>query len=136
MSAAENLSIVSARIAEAAQEAERDVADVALVAVSKTFDADAIRPVLQAGQRLFGENRVQESEGKWPGLKEEFPDAVLHLIGPLQSNKAKDAVSLFDAIQSVDRLKIAKALAKEAEKQGRCPDLFLQVNYMNLNFLH
>ena len=128
MSATENLSAVAARIAEAALEAERDAASVALVAVSKTFDADAIRPVLQAGQRLFGENRVQESEGKWPGLKDEFPDTVLHLIGPLQSNKAKDAVALFDAIQSVDRLKIAKALAKEADKQGRCPDLFLQVN--------
>lgn len=128
MSAAENLSDVNARIAYAASEAKRDPADIALVAVSKTFEAHAIRPVLAAGQSVFGENRVQESEAKWPGLKEEFPTTRLHLIGPLQSNKAKDAVRLFDVIQSVDRPKIAKALAKQAEAIGRCPALFVQVN--------
>lgn len=115
-------------IAGAERDAERPEGSVRLVAVSKTFDADAIRPVLDAGQRLFGENRVQEAEGKWPSLREAFPDTILHLIGPLQSNKAKNAVALFDAIESVDRPKIAKAIAREADSQGRQPDVFLQIN--------
>lgn len=101
---------------------------VVLVAVSKTFDADSIRPVIAAGARVFGENKVQEAQGKWPGLKVEFPDVELHLLGPLQSNKAGDAVALFDVIQSVDREKIAAAIAKEAKDQGRNPQLFIQVN--------
>lgn len=128
MSAAENLKAITDRIADAANHADRKLEDVALIAVSKTFKADAIRPALEAGHRLFGENRVQESEAKWPSLKQDYPEAKLHLIGPLQSNKAKDAVALFDAIHSVDRPKIARTIAKEAEKQGRCPDLFLQIN--------
>lgn len=115
-------------IAAAEREAERPEGSVRLVAVSKTFDKGAIRPVLSAGQTLFGENRVQEAEDKWPALKEEFPETVLHLIGPLQSNKTRNAVALFDAIESVDRSKIAKAIAREAEKLGRCPDIFLQIN--------
>ena len=99
-----------------------------LIAVSKTFDADAIRPALEAGHRVFGENRVQESQGKWPGLREQISDIELHLIGPLQSNKAADAVALFDVIHTVDREKIAKALASEISKQGKTPRLFVQVN--------
>jgi PLP dependent protein len=98
------------------------------VAVSKTFEADAIRPVIAAGQRVFGENRVQEALAKWPDLKDEFPDIELHLIGPLQSNKAKEAVALFDVIQSIDREKIAAELAKEMSKQARTPRLYVQVN--------
>ena len=112
----------------AAEKAGRAASDVTLIAVSKTFDADAIRPALEVGHRVFGENRVQESQGKWPGLKDEFPDTELHLIGPLQSNKAADAVELFDVIHTVDREKIAKALAAEMDKQGKRPRLFVQVN--------
>ena len=125
---AERLDAVRQRIASAAEGVGRGLSDVTLIAVSKTFGADEIRPVLDAGQRDFGENRVQEAQGKWPGLKEDYPDIVLHLIGPLQSNKAADAVGLFDAIHSIDRPKIAKALAKEMEAQGRRPKLFIQVN--------
>jgi hypothetical protein len=99
-----------------------------LVAVSKTFDADAIVPVIASGQRVFGENRVQEAKGKWPELMSAHPGLVLHLIGPLQSNKAKEAVALFDAIHSVDRPSICEALAKEIVKQDRRPDLFVQLN--------
>lgn len=99
-----------------------------LVAVSKTYDAAAIRPVLEAGCRVFGENRVQEAEGKWPQLREDYPDIELHLIGPLQSNKAAQAVALFDVIQSVDREKIAKVLAAEMEKQERHLQVLIQVN--------
>ena len=99
-----------------------------LIAVSKTFDAEQILPVLKAGHRVFGENRVQESQGKWPTLKETYPDAELHLIGPLQSNKAADAVALFDVIHTVDREKIAKALAVEMKKQERNLPVFIQVN--------
>lgn len=128
MGAIDGYRLVLDQIAEAEAEAARPAGSVSLVAVSKTFDGDAIRPVLDAGQRLFGENRVQEAEGKWPALKEAYPDTTLHLIGPLQSNKAKNAVALFDGIQSVDRLKIARAIAKEAEKQDRRPALFLQIN--------
>lgn len=126
--AADRLMTVRRRIASAAEGVGRPAADARLIAVSKTFDVDAIRPVLEAGQREFGENRVQEAQGKWPGLKAEFPDVFLHLIGPLQSNKAADAVELFDAIHSIDRPKIARALASEMEKQGKRPKLFIQVN--------
>lgn len=128
MSALDGYHSVTAAIAAAEADADRPAGAVSLVAVSKTFDGDKIRPVLQAGQRLFGENRVQEAEGKWPALRAEFPDARLHLIGPLQSNKVKAALALFDVIESVDRPKIARAIAKEAEKMGRAPDVFLQIN--------
>ena len=101
---------------------------MALVAVSKTHDADTIEPLILAGQRLFGENRVQEAEGKWPDLKARHPDVILHLIGSLQSNKAEEAVALFDVIETVDRPKIARALAAAMEKAGRRLPVFLQVN--------
>lgn len=119
---------VREKIAEAEKEAGRNPGSVTLVAVSKTFGADEIRPVLEAGQRVFGENRVQEAQDKWPGLRAQFEGIELHLIGPLQSNKAKDAVALFDVIETVDREKIARELAKEIEKQGRHPQLYVQVN--------
>ncbi|OJU32628.1 MAG: YggS family pyridoxal phosphate enzyme [Rhizobiales bacterium 68-8] len=119
---------VRANIARAEREAGRPAGSVALVAVSKTFDADAIRPVLAAGQRVFGENRVQEAQAKWPGLRQEFPGIELHLIGPLQSNKAKEAVALFDVVETVDREKIAAELAKEIARQGRVLRLYVQVN--------
>lgn len=122
------LEAVRARAAAAAREAARDPAAVTLIAVSKTFEADAIRPVLAAGQRVFGENRVQEAAGKWPALKVDYPNVRLHLIGPLQSNKAREAVALFDAIHSIDRPKIAKAVADEMVKQGRRLTLFVEVN--------
>ncbi len=99
-----------------------------LIAVSKTYDASAILPVLEAGHRLFGENRVQEAQGKWPNLRQQFPDIDLHLIGPLQSNKAKEAVALFDCIHTIDRPKIAEAIASEMAKQARQLKLFVQVN--------
>ena len=102
--------------------------DSVLIAVSKTFDAEHILPALEAGHRVFGENRVQESQGKWPALKKTYPDTQLHLIGPLQSNKAADAVALFDVIHTVDRKKIAKALATEMKKQNRNLPVFIQVN--------
>ena len=102
--------------------------DTVLIAVSKTFDAEHILPALKIGHRVFGENRVQESQGKWPGLKKTYPDTELHLIGPLQSNKAADAVALFDVIHTVDREKIAKALAAEMKKQNRRLPVFIQVN--------
>lgn len=124
----EGLQDVRMRIAKAESRAGREKGAVTLVAVSKTFEADAIRPVIAAGQRIFGENRVQEAQGKWPELKTETPDIELHLIGPLQSNKASDAVALFDVIESVDREKIARALAAEMVKQGRRPRLYIQVN--------
>jgi pyridoxal phosphate enzyme (YggS family) len=119
---------VREKIAEAEKTAGRETGGVTLVAVSKTFNADEIQPVLQAGQRVFGENRVQEAQGKWPGLRSEFDGIELHLIGPLQSNKAKDAVALFDVIETVDREKIARELAREMERQGRRPRLYVQVN--------
>jgi pyridoxal phosphate enzyme (YggS family) len=125
---AANIDAVKAEIAAAAREAGRDPADVELVAVSKTFGADVIRHALEAGQRVFGENRVQEAEDKWPPLKTDYPDTVLHLIGPLQTNKAKNAVALFDVIETVDRARLVTALAKEAEKQDRHPACFVQVN--------
>jgi len=122
------LEAVKRKLDAAARAAGRDPAAIALIVVSKTFDAAAIRPVIAAGQRAFGENRVQEAKTKWPPLLLEFPDLALHLIGPLQSNKAAEAVALFAAIHTVDRLRIAEALAREMEKQNRHPDLYIQVN--------
>lgn len=115
-------------MAKAAKLAGRKVDDVALIAISKTHDADTIRPLLATGQRLFGENRVQEAEAKWPALRAEYPDVKLHLVGQLQSNKAETAVALFDAIQSVDRSSLIAALAAAMTKTGRRPDCFIQVN--------
>ena len=112
----------------AAQQAGRPPEAVTLIAVSKTFDGPDIVPVIEAGQRVFVENRVQEAQGKYPALKAEYPALRLHLIGPLQSNKARDAVRLFDAIETVDRPKLAAALAAEMEREGRRPDCFIQVN--------
>lgn len=106
----------------------RDVADVTLIAVSKTQSADAIRPLLELGQRDFGENRVQETAAKWPALREVWPDATLHLIGPLQSNKAEEATALFDVIHSVDRESVVTALARAQDRTGRRPRCFVQVN--------
>ena len=122
------LEAISRRCAEAAAVSGRDAADVTLVAVSKTFGPEEILPVLAAGHRVFGENRVQEAQGKWPQLRERFTDVELHLIGPLQSNKAGEAVALFDVIETVDREKIAAALAREMAKQGKSPRLLVQVN--------
>jgi pyridoxal phosphate enzyme (YggS family) len=122
------LAAVELEVARACQEARRDRASVTLIAVSKTFDAGAIAPVIGAGQRVFGENRVQEAKAKWPELLSACPGIALHLIGPLQSNKAKEAVALFDAIHSVDRPSICEALAKEIESQKRQPELFVQLN--------
>ena len=122
------LGAVEQEIARACKDARRDRASVTLIAVSKTFGADAISPVIAAGQRVFGENRVQEAKAKWPGLMTAYPGIVVHLIGPLQSNKAKDAVALFNAIHSVDRPSICEALAKEIKSQGRSPELFVQLN--------
>ena len=119
---------VQARIAAAAQAAKRDPTSVKLVAVTKTFGPEQIQPVLDAGHRLFGENRVQEAKAKWPALRERHPDIELHLIGPLQSNKAKEAVALFDAIHTVDRPRIAAAIAEEMAKQEKRLQLFIQVN--------
>jgi pyridoxal phosphate enzyme (YggS family) len=128
MDPAEALADVRRRIVAAEQAAKRPEGSTRLTAVSKTFGAEAIRPVIMAGQRIFGENRVQEAQAKWPALKAEWPDIELHLIGPLQSNKAADAVALFDVIETVDREKIARALADEMVKQGRHPRLYVQVN--------
>src|SRR5882724_11992771 len=125
---AERLDIVRAEIRKAALGGGRDPAGVTLVAVSKTFPAEAMLPALAAGHRVFGENRVQEAKAKWPALRARFPDLELHLIGPLQSNKAREAVELFDAIHTVDRPKIAMALAEEIARQGRRPRLFIEVN--------
>ncbi|SFT77279.1 hypothetical protein SAMN05444141_103287 [Pseudovibrio denitrificans] len=126
--AALRLKEVKENIGKAETDAERPDGSVTLIAVSKTFEASAIKPVLEAGQRVFGENRVQEAMGKWPGLREEFDGVELHLIGPLQSNKAKEAIQTFDVIHTVDRDKIAKALKAEMDKQGKTPKLFIQVN--------
>lgn len=125
---AANLEIVVHAIRRAERTAGRTEGGVTLIAVSKTFDAPEIEPALKTGHRVFGENRVQEAQGKWPGLREAYPGVELHLIGPLQSNKAADAVALFDVIHTVDRPKIAAALAKEIAAQGRSPKLFVQVN--------
>jgi len=122
------LSAVEQELARACKEAHRDRSSVTLVAVSKTFNADVITPIIEAGQRVFGENRVQEAKAKWPGLVSTYPGIKLHLIGPLQSNKAKDAVALFDAIHSVDRVSLCEALAREFKSQERRPQLFVQLN--------
>jgi PLP dependent protein len=122
------LAAVEQEIARACAEARRDRASVTLIAVSKTFDAVAISPIIDAGQRVFGENRVQEAKAKWPALTSAHPGLALHLIGPLQSNKAKEAVALFDAIHSVDRPSICEALAKEINAQKKRPELFVQLN--------
>lgn len=124
----ENLATVKSVIAGAAREVGRDAADINLVAVTKTHGPDRIRPALLAGHRLFGENRVQEAEDKWPALRADFPDLRLHLIGPLQSNKVKRAVQLFDVIETVDRPKLARALAREMEAQAKPLGCFIQVN--------
>jgi pyridoxal phosphate enzyme (YggS family) len=128
VSARENLEKVRAAIAAAESEAGRKSGAVRLVAVSKTKPEEEITPVIEAGQRVFGENRVQEAQSKWPGLKAETDGIELHLIGPLQSNKTADAVALFDVIQTVDREKIAREIAKEIKRQGKHPGLYVQVN--------
>lgn len=122
------LAAVEREISRACRDARRDLSSVTLVAVSKTFDGDAIEPVIHAGQHVFGENRVQEAKSKWPTLMAKHQGLTLHLIGPLQSNKAKEAVALFDAIHSVDRASLCEALAKEIVKQDRHPELFVQLN--------
>lgn len=126
--AATRLAQIEDRIARAAKVARRDSREVALIAISKTYDADAIAPLIAAGQRRFGENRVQEAEAKWPALRAAHPDIELHLVGQLQSNKAEAAVALFHAIHSVDRSSLVQALARAIERQGRAPKLFVQVN--------
>jgi PLP dependent protein len=123
-----SLQAVMRNIADAARRAGRDPASVKLIAVSKTVPEHAIEEAIGLGQRRFGENRVQEAKGKWPALRERHPDLELHLIGPLQSNKVRDAVELFDVIQSVDRPKIAAALAEETKRAGKHPRLLVQVN--------
>src|ERR1700694_3468761 len=122
------LRAVHERIARACREARRDPASVTLVAISKTSGPEAIEPVIACGQRVFGENRVQVAKGKWPALRARHPGLELHLVGPLQSNKAKEAVALFDAIHSVDRPSICEALAKEINSQKKQPELFVQLN--------
>jgi pyridoxal phosphate enzyme (YggS family) len=122
------IATVREEIASACRDAGRDPASVTLVAVSKTFGAELITPVIAAGQRIFGENRVQEAKAKWPPLIDQNPGLELHLIGPLQSNKAREAVALFDAIHSLDRASLAEALGKEIGKQGRRPVLFVEIN--------
>jgi pyridoxal phosphate enzyme (YggS family) len=128
MHANERLAQVRERIARAAKVARRDSDDVTLIAVSKTHPPEAIAPLIEAGQRVFGENRVQEAEGKWPALAERYEDLELHLVGQLQSNKAEAAVRLFDAIHSVDRPSLVEALARAIDRTGRDPTLFVQVN--------
>lgn len=128
MTIAQNLGDILARIDAARKAAIQPAPATRLVAVSKTVDQDGIREALAAGQTLFGENRVQEAQGKFPTLKNEHPDLELHLIGPLQTNKVKEAAALFDVIQTLDRAKLADALAAERQKSGRCPRLLLQVN--------
>jgi hypothetical protein len=127
-SAATRLQTVEDNIARMCKIARRKRDDVTLIAVSKTHTADRIEPVLQAGQRVFGENRVQEAQGKWPALREAYPDAELHLIGQLQSNKADEAVALFDCIHALDRPSLLKALAKAMDKAGKRIPCFIQVN--------
>ena len=127
-SATDRLEQVHVEIAKACKIARREPEEVTLVAVSKTHPAQAILPLLEAGQRVFGENRVQEAQGKWPALREQFPDTKLHLVGQLQSNKAEDAAALFDCIHSLDRPSLVKALAKAFDKTGRQVECFVQVD--------
>jgi PLP dependent protein len=128
MTTLENFTSVQTAMAQAYFKAGRQPNDVTLVAVSKTYDSEHIKPVLDAGHRVFGENRVQEAKQKWPTLRQSYSGIELHLIGPLQSNKAAEAVALFDVIQTVDRPKIAEAIAAEMKKQSRSVKLFVQVN--------
>jgi PLP dependent protein len=125
---ADNLAAVRRRIDAAARAAERMPDSITLVAVSKTHPAAIVREALMAGHRVFGENRVQEAQAKYPALREAFPDLALHLIGPLQTNKVRDAVQLFDVIETVDRPRLAQALAKEMERSGRRPPCLIEVN--------
>ena len=125
---AANLSIILARIDAARKKAVAPAPSTTLIAVTKTHEADAIRPALEAGHRVFGENRVQEAMGKWPALREAYKGIALHLIGPLQSNKTREAVETFDAIHSLDRPKLAHALKAELEKQPKPMTMFVQVN--------
>lgn len=129
--AATRLATVRANIARACKASRRKSEDITLIAVSKTHDASAIQPLIDAGQRVFGENRVQEAEGKWPALREAHPDIELHLIGQLQSNKAEEAVALFDCIHSLDRPSLLTALARAMDKAGRRVPCFVQVNIGN-----
>src|SRR5580692_5187120 len=128
MNSAAALAAVNADIARACADAGRDPAAVTLIAISKTVAANDVAPVIAAGQRVFGENRVQEAKAKWPPLMARHQGLALHLVGALQSNKAKEAVALFDAIHSVDRASLAQALGKEIAKQGRHPVLFVEIN--------
>jgi PLP dependent protein len=128
MSSVDKLNAIKAAILREERDWQRAPGSTALVAVSKLFAAEAIVPVLDAGQRVFGENYVQEAMAKWPALRTQYSSIELHMIGPLQSNKAKEAVQSFDVIQTLDRDSLAKALAKEIEKQGKAPRLFVQVN--------
>ena len=123
-----NLARIRARLNAAAEEAGRKPEDITVIAVSKNHGAEAILPLLEAGHRVFGENRVQEAMGKWPALKERYPDIELHLIGPLQTNKAKEAVAFFDVIETVDRPKLARILSEEMARQGKALRLLVQVN--------
>ncbi len=123
-----SLAEIKERIRKAEEAAGREPGSVRLIAVSKMQPEPRVRAVLEEGHRLFGENRVQEAAGKWPSWREEFPGVELHLLGPLQTNKARQAMGLFDAIHSVDRPKLARTLARLADEQGHCPDLFVQVN--------
>jgi len=124
----DNLAAVGGDIARAAERAGRAPEDVRLIAVAKTKPQSAVVEALEAGQMIFGENRVQESQGKYPDLRADWPDMELHLIGPLQTNKTRDAMALFDVIHTVDRPKLVRALAREAQALGRCPSLLIQVN--------
>ncbi|MBV9542457.1 MAG: YggS family pyridoxal phosphate-dependent enzyme [Alphaproteobacteria bacterium] len=124
----QNLAGIIARIDAARKAAVKPAPSTTLVAVSKTFDADAVRPALDAGHRTFGENRVQEAQGKWPALRDAFAGIELHLIGPLQTNKTREAVALFEAIHTLDRPKLADSLRSEIDRAGRSPFLFIQVN--------
>jgi len=124
----QRLADIHARIASAAQASGRRPEDVSLIAVSKTMDSERIAPLIAAGQRAFGENRVQEASGKWPALKKAHPDIELHLIGPLQTNKLRDALSLFEVLQTLDREKLALALVRERAAGQRLPRLFVQIN--------
>jgi PLP dependent protein len=128
MTALDRLKAIESAIGRAAADCGRDPAEITLVCVTKTFPAEAVTPLLEAGHRVFGENRVQEAKAKWGELRKGFPGVELHLIGPLQSNKAREAVETFNVIESVDREKIAEALAKEMKATGRRPRLLVQVN--------